>query len=118
MDRYNRDFENNEIFSRKIRAGKRTYIFDVRSTRGNDYYITITERKRRMEDGSIQKSKIFLYKEDFNKFVEAMNEAVGYVKTDLLPDYDFDKFSRPLDEEDGNGNWEPDTQEQPAADRY
>ncbi|MES2382087.1 MAG: DUF3276 family protein [Bacteroidota bacterium] len=91
------DFEkkdNQEIYSKKIRAGKRTYFFDVKSTKANDYFITITESKKRMEDGTFVKHKIFLYKEDFNKFTEALVETVDYVKSDLMPEYNFDEFTR------------------------
>ncbi|MCG9881501.1 MAG: PUR family DNA/RNA-binding protein [Bacteroidia bacterium] len=91
MDEFNKN-EGQEIFSKKIRAGKRTYFFDVKSTRGKDYFITITESKKSFEDGNYVKHKIFLYKEDFNKFVEALTETVNYIKTDLMPDYDFDEF--------------------------
>jgi hypothetical protein len=92
VDQYRDD--NREIYSRKVRAGKRTYIIDVRSTRGKDYYITITERKRMMGGEGYQKQKLFLYKEDFNKFLRSLTEVVDYVKTDLLPDYDFDQYDR------------------------
>ncbi len=91
------DFEkrdNQEIYSKKIRAGKRTYFFDVKSTKANDYFITITESKKRFEDGSFIKHKIFLYKEDFNKFTEALVNTVDYVKTELMPEYNFDEFTR------------------------
>lgn len=91
MDEFNKN-DSQEIFSKKIRAGKRTYFFDVKSTRGKDYFLTITESKKSFEDGNYVKHKIFLYKEDFNKFVEALNETVQYIKTDLMPDYDFDEF--------------------------
>ncbi|EAY24909.1 DUF3276 family protein [Microscilla marina] len=87
--------ERDEIYSKRVRAGKRTYFFDVKSTRSNDYYLTITESKRRYRDNgsyTYEKHKIFLYKEDFNKFVEALKESVEYVKTDLLPDVDFSQF--------------------------
>lgn len=93
MEDYNKD-DRQEIYSKKIRAGKRTYFFDVKSTKGNDYFITITESKKRFEDGSYVKHKIFLYKEDFNKFTEALNETVNHVKTELMPEYNFDEFSR------------------------
>lgn len=86
--------DQREIYSQKVRAGKRTYIFDVRATRGNDYYITITERKKQNDGGPAQKQKIFLYKEDFNKFVASLNDVVGHVKTELLPDYDFERYDR------------------------
>ena len=83
-----------EIFSTKVKAGKRTYFFDVKSTRSNDYYLTITESKKRFkEDGfTYEKHKIFLYKEDFNKFVEALNSTVNHVKTELMPNVDFTQF--------------------------
>ena len=101
-------YENNErkadsIYSKRIRAGKRrTYFFDVRATRGNDYYLTITESRKRFDDNGYDRHKIFLYKEDFNKFVKGLNEAVDYVKTELMPDFDFDAFNREeLPEDEG-----------------
>lgn len=75
--------ENEDLFSKSVRAGKRTYFFDVKSTRGNDYYLTITESKKRFgEDGkfSYEKHKIFLYKEDFEKFLDGLNEAVNHIR--------------------------------------
>lgn len=92
-------YENNEkkaesIYSKRIRAGKRrTYFFDVRATRGNDYYLTITESRKRFDDNGYDRHKVFLYKEDFNKFIRALGEAVDYVKTELMPDFDFDAFN-------------------------
>lgn len=103
------DNRNNEsIYSKRIRAGKRrTYFFDVRSTRGNDYFITITESKKRFDDNGYERHKMFLYKEDFNKFIAALTETVDYVKTDLMPDFDFDAFNHDNDEEnDGEYNSE------------
>ncbi|CDN31472.1 hypothetical protein BN938_1385 [Mucinivorans hirudinis] len=76
--------EGDELFSVPVKAGKRIYYFDVKATRNDDYYITITEsRKRVNEDGSfvIDKHKIHLYKEDFDKFSEGFAEAVNYIKT-------------------------------------
>jgi len=76
----NRDIE--EIFSKSVRAGRRTYFFDVRSTRAEDYYMTVTESKRDFnEDGTpfYKKHKIYLYKEDFAKFKEAFNEVSDYI---------------------------------------
>lgn len=75
--------ESNDLFSKSVRAGKRTYFFDVKSTRGNDYYLTITESKKRFgQDGKFfyEKHKIFLYKEDFEKFLEGLNEAVTHIR--------------------------------------
>jgi hypothetical protein len=74
--------ERDEIYGKAVRAGKRTYFFDVRTTRGNDYYLTITESKKRFNDDgtfAYQKHKIFLYKEDFEKFTEAMADAIKKV---------------------------------------
>ena len=92
----NKDNERKEIFSERVRAGKRTYFFDVKATRSNDYYLTITESKRKYkEDGfTYEKHKIFLYKEDFNKFMKALNLSVNHVKEVLLPDVDFDQFDK------------------------
>ena len=78
------DFDNKEreeVFSKKVRAGKRTYFFDVKATRSGDYYLTLTESKKRLEDGVFVKHKIFLYKEDFEKFTEGLTETVEYIKT-------------------------------------
>ena len=92
-------YENNDkrmesVYSKRIRAGKRrTYFFDVRATRGNDYYITITESRKKFDGNGYDRHKIFLYKEDFNKFVKALGEAVDYVKTDLMPDFYFDAYN-------------------------
>ena len=76
----------NEVFSKSVRAGKkRTYFFDVKATRSNDYYLVITESKRKfMDDGGppmYEKHKIFLYKEDFDKFIEALNETTAHIRT-------------------------------------
>jgi len=88
------------IFSKRIKAGKRrTYFFDVRETRGSDYFITITESKKRFNDDGYDRHKMFIYKEDFNKFLTALTETVDYVKTDLMPDFDFDAFNHDDSEE-------------------
>lgn len=89
------DKRNTEVaFSKKIKAGKRrTYFFDVRETRGNDYFITITESKKRFNDDGYDRHKMFLYKEDFNKFLAALTETIDFVKTELMPDFDFDAFN-------------------------
>ncbi len=75
--------ENQEIFSKAVRAGKRTYFFDVKSTRRNDFYLTITESKKRFhKDGRFyfEKHKVFLYKEDFDKFSEGLSEVISYIR--------------------------------------
>jgi hypothetical protein len=90
------------VYSKRIRAGKRrTYFFDVRATRGNDYFLTITESRKRFDDNGYDRHKIFLYKEDFNKFIKALGEAIDYVKTDLMPDFDFDAFNHEYAEGEG-----------------
>jgi hypothetical protein len=92
------------VYSKRIRAGKRrTYFFDVRATRGNDYYLTITESRKRFNDNGYDRHKIFLYKEDFNKFLGGLNEAVNYVKTELMPDFDFDAYNH---DNDNNSEYE------------
>ena len=96
----NKGNERDELYSERVRAGKRTYFFDVRSTRGGDYYVTITESKKVFNDDGFyyQKHKIFLYKEDFNKFQDAMNSTLGHVKDELLPEVDFSQFDREYNE--------------------
>ena len=97
----NKGNERDELYSERVRAGKRTYFFDVRSTRGGDYYVTITESKKVFNDEGFyyQKHKIFLYKEDFNKFQDAMNSTLGHVNEKLLPDVDFSQFDREYNDE-------------------
>lgn len=78
------DGYKDELYTKRVRAGKRTYFFDVKSTKSEkDFYITITESKR-VGDDEYEKHKIFLYKEDFEKFREALTETVDYVQTQLL----------------------------------
>ncbi len=86
------------VYSKKVRAGKRrTYFFDVRRTRGEDFYLTLTESTKRMQ-GGYERHKVFLYKEDFNRFVQALEETVNYIKTELMPQYDYDEFARRQEE--------------------
>lgn len=78
----NEHLEQEEIFSQVLRAGRRTYFFDVRATKAEDYYLTITESKKRFSDDGkffYEKHKIFLYKEDFEKFMEGLNESIEYI---------------------------------------
>lgn len=100
----NKNFDERQnpesIFSKRIKAGKRrTYFFDVRETRGNDYFITITESKKRFNDDGYDRHKMFIYKEDFNKFIAALTETADYVKTELMPDFDFDAFNHDYQDE-------------------
>lgn len=92
--------DKEEIFSKSIRAGKRTYFFDVKATRKNDYYLTITESKKRFEDdGSFhfEKHKIFLYKEDFEKFMEGLHEVVDYIKANQTELSDMESYEEQLE---------------------
>lgn len=104
------DFEkkdNDAVYSSVVKAGRRTYFFDVKATRQNEYYVTITESKKIFEDNGnahFEKHKIFLYKEDFEKFADGFNEVLQYVKTnngDAKPqtdnrftDIDFDDLEK------------------------
>ena len=101
--------ERDEIYSQKVRAGKRTYFFDVKSTRSNDYYLTITESKKKFRDDGyfFEKHKIFLYKEDFHKFLDALNNTVDHVKEELLPEVDFSEFENDKDDRlDNELSWD------------
>lgn len=97
--------EREEIYSERVKAGKRTYFFDIKQTRNGDYYLTITESKKEFqEEGKFnyKKSKVFLYKEDLNKFIGAFNRISTHIKEELLPNYDFAEFDRKLEEERAN----------------
>jgi hypothetical protein len=88
-DPYRNGRSREEVYSRRVPAGKRTYFFDVKTTRsGEDFFVTITESKRIDED-RYEKHKIFLYKEDFGKFVAALHDVVQHIKEERLPNYDF-----------------------------
>lgn len=101
-----KDNEKQEIFSERVRAGKRTYFFDVKATRSNDYYLTITESKRKYKDDgyTYEKHKIFLYKEDFDKFACALTNTVNHVKNELMPDLDFSQFDQDNINRDNNNH--------------
>jgi hypothetical protein len=92
----NKDNDRDEVYSQRIRAGKRTYFFDIKATKSNDYYLTITESKKKIDGDKYyyEKHKIFLYKEDFEKFAIVLNDSINFVKTELLPDVDFNDLSR------------------------
>ncbi|MDP3463969.1 MAG: DUF3276 family protein [Bacteroidales bacterium] len=104
MEEFYKQARNEELFSKSVRAGKRTYFFDVKSTRGEDQYLTITESKRRFdnEQGKFyyEKHKIFLYREDFDKFLEAINESIEFIESGSAPTV-FEKD----EEQSDNGNF-------------
>ncbi len=110
------------VYSQKVRAGKRrTYFFDVKRTKGEDYFLTLTESTKKMS-GDYERHKIFLYKEDFNRFVQTLEETVHYIKTELMPQYDYDEFARRQDEYEARyaeekariANGEAPTEQQPT----
>ncbi len=103
--------ERNEVYSHRLKAGKRTYFFDVKATRHGDYFITVTESKKvAREDGEgffYEKHKIFLQKEDFMSFMEGLQQSIDHVKT-LMPDFDFTRDSaanRYDDDAEGRGRY-------------
>jgi hypothetical protein len=91
------------VFSEKLKAGKRrTYFFDIKKTKGEDFYITLTESTRRFDGNGYERHKIFLYKEDFNRFLGSLGEVIEKVKTEYMPDYDYDEFARRQEEWEAN----------------
>jgi hypothetical protein len=105
VDSDNRRFDS--VYTTKVRAGRRrTYFFDVRQTKGEDYYVTITESTKKFNGDGYERHKIFIYKEDFNRFIQSLQDAVDHVKNDLLPEYDYDEFTRKQEE------WEKQKQEE------
>lgn len=77
------NYNKNEVFSKSLRAGKRTYFFDVKSTKNDEYYLTITESKKRFDDSGksfFEKHKIFLYQEDIDSFMENFNDVISFIK--------------------------------------
>ncbi len=87
------------VYSNKVRAGKRrTYFFDVRKTKGEDYYVTLTESTKKFNGSGYTRHKIFLYKEDFNRFIEGLQDAIDHVKNDLMPEYDYEQYDRRQEE--------------------
>lgn len=98
--------EKEKIYSKRVRAGKRTYFFDVKSTRANDYYLTITESRRHPQgDGfTYEKHKMFIYKEDFDKFLDALQGTVDHIKNELMPEVDFSQFVQKEEFDDFNSD--------------
>ena len=87
------------VYSTKVRAGRRrTYFFDVRKTKGGDFYITLTESTKKFNGDGYDRHKIFLYKEDFNRFLNSLNDTINHVKNDLMPDYDYEQYERRQEE--------------------
>jgi Protein of unknown function (DUF3276) len=102
------DNRQESVFSIRIKAGKkRTYFFDIKETRSNDFYLTITESLKRFDDNGYDRHKIFIYKEDLNKFQKAVIESIDFVKTELMPNFDFDAFNHEYPENIENNNIAP-----------
>lgn len=100
---------NERVYSKKVKAGKRrTYFFDVQKTQGKDYYLTLTESTRNYNDDGFTRHKIFLYKEDFNRFLEGLEDAINHVKEELMPDYDYGEFDRRHEEHEAEQQEEGD----------
>jgi hypothetical protein len=92
------DSRKESVYTRKIGGGKRrSYFIDIKTTRKNDYYIVLTENSKK-EDG-YERHKIFIYKEDINKFLHGLTEASAKIK-ELMPDYDFDMFNKENDNQE------------------
>jgi len=101
---------SDSVYSTKIKAGKRrTYFFDVKQTKAEEYYITITESTKKFDGEGYERHKIFLYKEDFNRFVEGLEDVVNKIKNEFMPDYDYEEFERRQEE------WEKSKLEENAA---
>lgn len=97
MDKEYNKFDS--VYTSKVKAGKRrTYFFDVKKTKTNDYYITITESTKKFDNDGVERHKIFIYKEDFNRFVKSLNEVVDMVKQEFMPDFDYEQFERRQEE--------------------
>ena len=122
------------MYSNKVRAGKRrTYFFDVRKTKGEDFYLTLTESTKKFNGDGYERHKIFLYKEDFNRFLDSLEDAINHVKENLMPDYDYDEYTRRHEEfearrleedeeqdgqhDDDDGD-EPESKETPARQKF
>ena len=83
------------VYSHRVRAGRRrTYFFDVKQTKGEDYYITLTESTKRFDGEGYERHKIFLYKEDFNRFLEGLQGTIDHVKSELMPEYDYEEYEK------------------------
>ncbi|MCB9346156.1 MAG: DUF3276 family protein [Lewinellaceae bacterium] len=119
------------VYSNKVRAGKRrTYFFDVRKTKGEDFYLTLTESTKKFNGDGYERHKIFLYKEDFNRFLDSLADAINHVKENLMPEYDYDEYTRRHEEfearrlEEGeesdfaNDEDEPEALESPSKQKF
>lgn len=90
----NNTLPNGVLHTKVVKAGKRTYFVDIRQTQQEDYYVSLTEstKKRNGDKNYYVRNKVLIYKEDFNKVLEALQDTISKVKEDLMPEYDFEKF--------------------------
>lgn len=120
MEGDNNNNGREEVFSKAVRAGKRTYFFDVKTTRGNDLYLTVTESKKRMnKDGQFffEKHKIYLYKEDFEKFIEGLNESIEKIEElKASGQYETQEYVRSNDEQTHTPEKNESTETKPKED--
>jgi len=89
--------DNGEVFSKRVKAGKRTYFFDVKETKAGEYYITLTESKKRFNEESgkffFEKHKLFLYKEDYTKFQNGLNDVLNFIQENQGYDQDYERYT-------------------------
>jgi hypothetical protein len=102
MEEKEKQARREDIFSRAVRAGKRTYFFDVKATKSDQYYLTITESKRRFnaEQGKFfyEKHKVFLYQEDFEKFKTGLETTIRFIETgEAPPEEEIEKTAEPIE---------------------
>lgn len=121
MENENFNNRSENVYSSRVKAGKRrTYFFDIRQTKGEDYFLSLTESTKRFNGDGYDRHKLFLYKEDLNRFVQGLEDAVKFFKEELMPDYDYDEYTkrqeeweakRALEEAEGIDHNEKDTHE-------
>lgn len=97
------EFKQDSVFTKKVSGGrKRIYFIDVKQTKSDDYYLVLTESAKRKDGRGYDRHKIFLYKEDLNRFLGGITEAVDKIK-ELMPEHDFNKFDRRYEENNFEG---------------
>ena len=119
MENDKSNFRQENVFSSRVKAGKRrTYFFDIRQTKGEDYYLSLTESTKKFNGDGYERHKIFLYKEDVNRFLEGLEAAVKHLKENLMPDYDFEEYNRRQEEWEARRAEEGFSQEVHGEDRF
>lgn len=99
MENENFNNRSENVYSSRVKAGKRrTYFFDIRQTKGDDYFLSLTESTKRFNGDGYDRHKLFLYKEDLNRFVQGLEDAVKFFKEELMPDYDYDEYTKRQEE--------------------